>query len=99
MTKEEHNKEQTRTAELFLASPRKHHKGYAITLYRWRVWGKGEPWEKNCLQYLGPLGWSFRRSKTDEDILPKLHKIEKLKEVTGDDLEAWTFNPNNIYAG
>ncbi len=50
-------------------------------------------------QYLGPLGWSFHSSTKDSDIIPKLLPIDKLEEVTGDNIEKRIWNPNNIYAG
>lgn len=50
-------------------------------------------------QYLGPMGWQFHSSTKDEDIIPKLQPIEKLEEVTGDNLETKTFSEDNIYAG
>lgn len=50
-------------------------------------------------QYLGPMGWSFHSSTKDEDIIPKLQLIEKLEEVTGDNLEKEIWQEGNIYAG
>lgn len=50
-------------------------------------------------QYLGPLGWSFHSAIKDRDIIPKLQPIEKLEEVTGDNLEKEIWQENNIYAG
>ena len=50
-------------------------------------------------QYLGPLGWSFHYSVKDSDILPKLLPIEKLEEITGDNLEKEIWQEDNIYAG
>jgi len=50
-------------------------------------------------QYLGPMGWSFHSIDKDEDIIKLLHPIEKLEEMTGDNLETKTFSGDNIYAG
>lgn len=50
-------------------------------------------------QYLGPLGWMFHSAVKDSDVIPKLLPIEKLKEVTGDDLKNNKFSEDNIYAG
>ena len=50
-------------------------------------------------QYLGPMGWSFHSATKDEDVIPKLQPIEKLKEVTGDDIENEIWQEGNIYAG
>lgn len=50
-------------------------------------------------QYLGPIGWRFHYLVKDEDIIPKLLPIEKLEEVTGDNLEKEIWQENNIYAG
>ena len=50
-------------------------------------------------QYLGPLGWSFHSQDKDEDIIKLLHPIEKLEEITGDNLKTKTFSEDNIYAG
>ena len=50
-------------------------------------------------QYLGPMGWEFHLIDKDEDILPKLQPIEKLEEVTGDNLEKEIWQEGNIYAG
>ena len=50
-------------------------------------------------KYLGPLGWSFHSSQKDEDVIPKLLKIEKLEEITGDNLEKEIWQEGNIYAG
>ena len=50
-------------------------------------------------QYLGPMGWSFHSAVNDKDILPKLQPIEKLEEVTGDNLEKGIWQEYNIYAG
>jgi hypothetical protein len=50
-------------------------------------------------QYLGPMGWSFHRATKDEDIIPKLFPIERLTEITGDDLEEEIWQEHNIYAG
>ena len=50
-------------------------------------------------QYLGPMGWSFHNQVKDEDVLPKLLPIEKLEEITGDDLEKEIWQEDNIYAG
>jgi hypothetical protein len=50
-------------------------------------------------QYLGPMGWSFHSSVKDEIVLPKLLPVEKLEEVTGDNLEKEIWQEDNIYAG
>lgn len=50
-------------------------------------------------QYLGPMGWSFHSMDRDEDVIPKLQPIEKLEEVTGDNLEKEIWQEGNIYAG
>ena len=50
-------------------------------------------------QYLGPLGWEFHVSQKDSDVIPQLLPIEKLEEVTGDNLEKEIWQENNIYAG
>lgn len=50
-------------------------------------------------QYLGPLGWSFHSSQADKDIIPQLHTIDKLEEMTGDNIEKDQWTPGNIYAG
>jgi hypothetical protein len=50
-------------------------------------------------QYLGPLGWHFHSSQKDSDVIPKLLPIEKLEEVTGDNLEKEIWQEGNIYAG
>lgn len=50
-------------------------------------------------QYLGPLGWQFHSSVKDSDVIPKLLPIEKLEEVTGDNLEKEIWQEENIYAG
>lgn len=50
-------------------------------------------------QYLGPLGWQFHSAVPDENILPKLLPIEKLEEITGDNLEKELWQEGNIYAG
>jgi hypothetical protein len=50
-------------------------------------------------QYLGPMGWRFHSQVKDSDIIPKLQPIEKLEEVTGDNLEKEIWQPGNIYAG
>lgn len=50
-------------------------------------------------QYLGPMGWKFHSSVKDEDVLPKLQPIEKLEEVTGDNLEKEIWQEGNMYAG
>ena len=47
-------------------------------------------------QYLGPLGWQFHSSVKDKDVIPKLLPIEKLEEVTGDNLEKYLFVNNKI---
>jgi len=50
-------------------------------------------------QYLGPLGWGFHWAQKDSDVIPKLLPIEKLEEVTGDNLEKEIWQEENIYAG
>lgn len=50
-------------------------------------------------QYLGPMGWNYHSSVKDSDIIPKLLPIEKLEEITGDNLEKEIWQENNIYAG
>ena len=50
-------------------------------------------------QYLGPMGWNFHSTVKDSDIIPKLLPIEKLEEITGDNLEKEIWQPDNIYAG
>jgi hypothetical protein len=50
-------------------------------------------------QYLGPLGWSFHSSTKDSDVISKLLPIEKLEDITGDNLEKEVWQENNIYAG
>jgi len=50
-------------------------------------------------QYLGPMGWSFHSQTKDYDVLPKLLPIEKLEEMTGDNLEKEIWQEGNIYAG
>jgi hypothetical protein len=45
------------------------------------------------------MGWSFHSSVKDEVVLPKLLPIEKLEEITGDDLEKEIWQEDNIYAG
>ncbi len=50
-------------------------------------------------QYLGPLGWSFHSAQRDEDIIANLQTIDKLEEVTGDNLEEEIWQEGNIYAG
>lgn len=70
-------------------------KGFAITLYRFRKNDRGNIRP----EYLGPLGWSFHSQDKDEDIIKLLHPIEKLEEMTGDNLETKTFSEDNIYAG
>ena len=50
-------------------------------------------------QYLGPLGWSFHSAQKDEDIVPRLQPIEKLEEVTGDNLDKEIWQEGNLYAG
>jgi len=50
-------------------------------------------------QYKGPLGWKFHSQQPDSEVLKQLQPIEKLPEITGDDMGARIFNPNNIYAG
>jgi hypothetical protein len=50
-------------------------------------------------QYLGPMGWSFHSITKDEDVLPKLLPIEKLEEITGDNLEKEIWTGDNIYSG
>ena len=50
-------------------------------------------------QYLGPMGWNFHYSVKDKDIISKLLPIEKLEEVTGDNLEKGIWQKGNIYAG
>lgn len=70
-------------------------KGFAITLYRFRENDRGQ----TRPEYLGPLGWSFHSQQKDEDVIKLLHPIEKLEEMTGDNLETQTFTGDNIYAG
>lgn len=50
-------------------------------------------------QYLGPMGWQYHFSVKDSDILPTLLPIDKLEEVTGDNLEKEIWQEHNIYAG
>ena len=50
-------------------------------------------------QYLGPMGWSFHSQTKDEDVIPKLHPIDILEEMTGDNLEKEIWQEGNIYAG
>jgi len=50
-------------------------------------------------QYLGPMGWKFHFQVKDSDVLPKLHPIEKLEEMTGDNLEKEIWQEGNLYAG
>jgi len=90
------------TATHFRANKRDQHDGYAITLYRFKTRNEelttiedpnGRP------QYLGPMGWQFHSSVKDEDVIPKLLPIEKLEEITGDNLEEEIWQEGNIYAG
>lgn len=49
-------------------------------------------------QYKGPMGWKFH--SMDRDPTPvELFSIEKLFEVTGDEIDGSKFNPSNMYAG
>jgi len=50
-------------------------------------------------QYKGPMGWSFHSADKDEDIIPKLLPINKLEEITGDNIEKNIWQSENIYAG
>jgi hypothetical protein len=50
-------------------------------------------------QYKGPLGWKFHSQQSDADVLPHLHPIEELPEITGDNLVDKKFNPASLYAG
>ena len=50
-------------------------------------------------EYLGPMGWKPHSAVKDEDVIPKLLPIEKLEEMTGDNLEKEIWQENNIYAG
>ena len=50
-------------------------------------------------EYLGPMGWKTHSSVKDSDILPKLLPIERLEEITGDNLEEEIWQEHNIYAG
>ena len=50
-------------------------------------------------QYLGPMGWSFHSFVKDEVVIAKLLPIEKLEEITGDNLEKEIWQEHNIYAG
>jgi len=50
-------------------------------------------------QYKGPLGWKFHSQQSDAEVLPHLHPIEKLPEITGDNLVERKFNPRSMYAG
>jgi hypothetical protein len=90
------------TATHFKANKKRDDKGYAIVLYRFMTRDhvqttiddvNGRP------QYLGPLGWNFHGSTKDSDVIPKLLPIDKLEEVTGDDLEKEIWQEGNIYAG
>ena len=50
-------------------------------------------------EYLGPMGWRAHSATKDEDVIPKLLPIEKLEEITGDNLEKEIWQEGNIYAG
>lgn len=50
-------------------------------------------------QYLGPIGWHFHFADKDEDVIPKLQPIEKLEEITGDNIETNIWQEGNMYAG
>ena len=50
-------------------------------------------------EYLGPMGWKSHSAVKDEDVIPKLLPIEKLEEITGDNLEKEIWQEGNIYAG
>jgi hypothetical protein len=50
-------------------------------------------------EYLGPMGWNTHSQVKDSDIIPKLQPIEKLEEITGDNLEKEIWQEGNIYAG
>ena len=83
------------TATHFKAHQTKDEKGFAIVLYRFKSNDRGD----ERPQYLGPMGWHFHSATKDEDVIPKLLPIEKLEEVTGDNIEKEIWKPDNIYAG
>jgi len=50
-------------------------------------------------EYLGPLGWRPCSFQIRENIMKKLLPVEKLEEITGDNLEKEIWQEHNIYAG
>jgi len=50
-------------------------------------------------QYRGPLGWKFHMQQPDAEVLPHLHPIESLPDITGDNLIEQKFDPRSMYAG
>lgn len=50
-------------------------------------------------EYLGPMGWRAHSYQIRKEVMNKLLPIEKLEEITGDNLEKEIWQKDNIYAG